>query len=135
MKRILEWLRVGEPIPRWAQLATLGVAFLVFGFGLWWQSAGLLGVGAVVLCVQLQTCWVGARSRRHHANDVRIEPRHRRKPVTETAEGSQPERWRAHPEYADLPSSADALVNEMLSTGRYALLLRPEMSRHLDRDH
>ena len=27
------------------------------------------------------------------------------------------------------------LVEEMLQMGRYALLLRPEMNRHLDRDH
>ena len=43
--------------------------------------------------------------------------------------------WLAEPEFAGLPDSPDALVDEMLASGRYALLLRPEMNLHLDRGH
>ena len=42
-------------------------------------------------------------------------------------------RWLAEPQFAGLPDSPDALVDEMLASGRYALLLRPEMSQHLER--
>ena len=48
---------------------------------------------------------------------------------------TQPADWLAEPQYAGLPDSPDALVDELLASGRYALLLRPEMSQHLERGH
>jgi len=99
----------------------------------------LFGVGAAVLCVTLPSL------RRNAADDI--------EPVAAPPDGPRqaggnhvvdelenrarplPKRWLAHPEFASLPDSADALVEEMLAMGRYALLLRPEMNRHLDREH
>jgi iron(II)-dependent oxidoreductase len=53
----------------------------------------------------------------------------------ETRSQPIPPRWAGHPEFGELPDTADVLVDEMLEMGRYALLLRPEMNRHLDREH
>ena len=134
-RRILDWLRVGEPVPRWAHWTIFAIAIVVFVCGLSWQNAGLLGVGAVVLCLHLRTCW--SSPKRHPFQETRSQQRNRQVLAVESEERTQPlpKRWLAHPEFADLPESADALVDEMLVTGRYALLLRPEMNRHLDRDH
>jgi iron(II)-dependent oxidoreductase len=63
----------------------------------------------------------------HHA--------HQSRGGSDPASPPLPKRWLGHPEFAELPESTDALVEEMLSSGRYALLLRPEMNRHLDREH
>ena len=134
-RRIRDWLRVGEPVPRWAHWTIFAIAIVVFVCGLLWQNAGLLGVGAVVLCLHLRTCW--GSTQRHPLHETRGQLRNRHVMALEADERAKPlpKRWLAHPEFADMPESADALVDEMLATGRSALLLRPEMNCHMDRDH
>lgn len=139
MKRLKYWLRLGEPATTWAQWAIGSISFTVFACGLWWHNASLLGVGAVVLVALLRFGWSGAE--RERASE-RVLPRiiehhhaHQSRGGSDPASPPLPKRWLGHPEFAELPESTDALVEEMLSSGRYALLLRPEMNRHLDREH
>jgi iron(II)-dependent oxidoreductase len=137
MARIREWLRLGEPVSRWALWATGGIALVVFATGLWWHNASLIGVGAIVLVALLRFGWPEAGRRREELHVSRNErwPRTRQENQSEVRPQPLPPRLPGHPEFGDLPQSADALVREMLEMGRYALLLRPEMNRHLDREH
>jgi len=139
MTRISNWLRIGIPAAHWTRWVIVGVGGTVFILGLWWHEFGLFGVGAGVLCVMLPSFGPsGAES--PAPPPAPHSSAHRpvgHRPVVELEERSRPlpKRWLAHPEFAALPESADALVDEMLAMGRYALLLRPEMNRHLDREH
>jgi gamma-glutamyl hercynylcysteine S-oxide synthase len=117
-----------------SQLATAVLAAAVFSCGLWWHQAFLLGGGAVGLCVAFRS--FGERIE----EDRRGSPPSRgrqRTPAAEAAERpkSPPPDWLAEPEFAGLPNSPEALVHELLVSGRYALLLRPEMRQHLERGH
>jgi iron(II)-dependent oxidoreductase len=137
MARIRELLRLGEPVSRWALWAISGMALVVFAVGLWWHNASLVGVGAVVLVAMLRLCWPEAGSRRKVTRVAGGErrPRTRQDSESEVRPQPLPPRSTGHPELGEIPQSADALVHEMLEMGRYALLLRPEMNRHLDREH
>lgn len=139
MLQIRNLLRIDRPTAQWARWTIGGIAVTVFVCGLWWHHAGLLGVGAVVLVAFLR--W---HSPTESAGDRRQEPSRANRPgerppapQEEKEEHSKPlpARWLSRPEFAKLPESANALVDEMLAMGRYALLLRPEMSRDLDREH
>src|SRR3990172_8853815 len=135
MTRIREMLRFGEPVSTWARWAIGGIAAVVFVGGLWWHQPSLLGVGAVVLVAYLWASWpdpVKGPTAQHST-----ERRPRARQSSEADERHQPpaKRLPGHPEFAELPQSADALVDEMLAMGRYALLLRPQMNCHLDREH
>ena len=134
MNHITSTLRVGEPSAQWTRWVVAFVAAAVFSVGLWWHHAGLLGVGAVVLCICLRWQWPDGQRR---VSDTTRNTRFRGRAATDSEPPSPPlpKRWLGHPEFADLPESTDALVDEMLAMGRYALLLRPEMSRHIEREH
>ncbi len=141
MSRIVKLLRIGKPVSTWVSRTTGVIAAVVFVCGLWSHNASLLGVGAVVLVTFLWASWCDMtnefdRSPSRHGVR-RPNPRHVSEPASEAAEHLEPPAKQA-PGYAELvesPKSTDALVNEMLSSGRYALLLRPQMNRHLDREH
>jgi gamma-glutamyl hercynylcysteine S-oxide synthase len=116
-------------------MGTAIIAAAVFSCGLWWHHAGLLGGGAVGLCVafrsfgeQIEEDRRAAPPNRSRKNSQRASER------TERPDAPAPG-WLAEPEFAGLPDSPDALVDELLASGRYALLLRPEMSQHLERGH
>jgi iron(II)-dependent oxidoreductase len=140
MNRIGEWLRVFAPKTVWSRWAVAGIGATLFLCGVWWHQASLLGVGAVVLCVVLSSFRPTevdhekppAKASRHAANRTK-----KIRPSEESVDDSRPvpSRWLAQPEFAGLPHSTEALVHEMLAMGRYALLLRGDMNRHLDRKH
>lgn len=129
-------LRFGEPFSTWARRSVGGVALAVFAAGLWWHNVALVGVGAVVLVALVWAEWTIAEDARESESYLPSKlplPRHRAEPQEQPR--PLPKHVPGHPEYGVLPSTADALVNDMLANGRYAILLRPEMNRHLDREH
>jgi iron(II)-dependent oxidoreductase len=110
----------------------------VFVCGLLWQNANLLGVAAAILCFTLRRAWDGAKNatssptqqggrKREHENNAGF--------IREAASESQASRERdpvdalTQPNCA--PRSTDALVDELLVSGRYALMLRPQTKQHL----
>jgi iron(II)-dependent oxidoreductase len=115
-------------------MGTAIIAAAVFSCGLWWHHAGLLGGGAVGLCMAFRSFGEQVEEDRRNPLPGRSRPR---KQTAEPAERTDapPPSWLAEPEFAGLPDSPDALVDELLAGGRYALLLRPEMSQHLERGH
>jgi formylglycine-generating enzyme required for sulfatase activity len=117
-----------------SQMGTAIIAAAVFSCGLWWHHAGLLGGGAVGLCVAFRSFGEQVEEDRRAAPPGR---RRRENRPTEPVDrpDAPPPGWLAEPEFAGLPDSPDALVDELLASGRYALLLRPEMSQHLERGH
>jgi iron(II)-dependent oxidoreductase len=128
------------PASDWSKWSIVGVGATVFVTGLWRHEIGLIGAGAAVLCFMLPSFRrKAAVGMAPPVVEPRIGPRRpgESQPAVENEAFSRPlpKRWLAHPEFATLPESADALVEEMLAMGRYALLLRPEMNRHLDREH
>jgi iron(II)-dependent oxidoreductase len=141
MKRIVEFLRIGKPVSTWVSRTTGAVAAVVFVGGLWSHNSSLLGVGAVVLITFLWASWCDMTNEFERTpsriGERRPRIRHGAEQATDAQEHPQPlaKRVPSQPESVEIPQSTDALVNEMLSTGRYALLLRPQMNRHLDRDH
>jgi formylglycine-generating enzyme required for sulfatase activity len=117
-----------------SQMGTAIIAATVFSGGLWWHHAELLGGGAVGLCVAFRAFGERVEEERRTTPLGRSRPRTRPAEPVERADAPQPG-WLAEPEFAGLPDSPDALVDELLASGRYALLLRPEMSQHLERGH
>jgi len=120
----------------WAELARRGapwlsaaVAATVFVCGLLWQSGSLLGIGAALLCIGLRQ--VGAPSQ---PSSPRRERRHA-DASTDGQELTDQPRIIERLQSQSTPSSTDALVDELLATGRYALLLRPETKQHLTQLH
>ncbi len=115
----------------WSQWLSFAVAATVFVCGLLWQSVSLLGAGAVVLCLVLKQLGGGTkqeftenRERRRETPTTREEQRSEESPrVLERLQS-----------YAS-PQSTDGLVDELLVTRRYALLLRPETKQHLTQLH
>src|SRR4029079_3906058 len=124
-----------QVVSRWSIVA---VAVSVFVCGLVWRNANLLGVGAAILCFVLRRAWDNTsndapnrsqRGVRKHEGDrsarlVRNEESERpvgseRDPVEEFSHRTSP------------PKSTDALVDDLLTNGRYALMLRPETKQHL----
>ncbi len=122
-------------ISRWS---TVAIAIAVFAYGLCWHSAALLGVGAVLLCFVLRRAWnetthlaPSREQRRNRRHDSKLPIRAMREVESEqplpTDRNTTEERaCRVHP-----PKSTDALVEELLAHGRYALMLRPETKQHL----
>jgi iron(II)-dependent oxidoreductase len=120
------------------------VAGVVFVCGLLWQHAWLLGGGAAMLCLVLR------RVSGPTEEEISAAPRNRRR-TTDRGAGSQrelankddgiPSHSMPVPRSSDpveqnpLPGSTDALVDELLADGRYALLLRPETKRHVSQVH
>jgi iron(II)-dependent oxidoreductase len=131
MSRFRKWFQIKQG---GAQMAIAIIATAVFSCGLWWHHAGLLSGGAVGLCMAVRSFGEQVEEERRNAPRRRS---HQAKPAaepTERTDAAQPG-WLAEPEFAGLPDSPDALVDELLASGRYALLLRPEMSQHLERGH
>ena len=141
MSRIVQLLRIGKPVSTWVSRTTGVIAAVVFVCGLWSHNSSLLGVGGVVLVTFLWASWCDMTNefeRSASRSGVRRpKTRHSSEPAAELTEHPQPPTTHAsvHTEPVEMPKSTDALVSELLSTGRYALLLRPQMNRHLDREH
>jgi gamma-glutamyl hercynylcysteine S-oxide synthase len=144
MTKKRQWLQVKHPGARWGIAA---VAAIVFLCGLLWQRADLLGGGAVVLCLVLRR--VGSSDDQHTAarrrQRRRFNERHHEQ-EGDDAESGNPipgderrlplsPRVLERPELAGAPKSTDALVDELLDTGRYSLLLRPQTKQHLTQVH
>jgi iron(II)-dependent oxidoreductase len=138
-----DWLRFSSRKTRWAACA---VAAIVFLFGVFWHHAGLLVGGAVALCFVLRRV-----SEKANPEDAAAENRHRRRPHDHrpgtkhvahdngngninTADESAP-RVLNRSTHSGLPRNTETLVDELLATGRYALLLRPETKKHLTQTH
>jgi iron(II)-dependent oxidoreductase len=135
MKR---WIDFERSRTRWA--VTVGAA-VVFAGGLWWQHAYLSAGGAVVLCFALRRIVSDARGA--SSSGKRRSSASRRQPHdtpadygaastnrNESAYGAEQPRQKS--ERNGHPKNTDSLVEDMLATGRYALLLRPETKRHLN---
>jgi formylglycine-generating enzyme required for sulfatase activity len=110
-------------VRNWTQWLSAAVAATAFLCGLLWQSATLLGGGAVALCIVLRR--LNVRSEIQSPGKRRSEER----PYSEQPPVHQ--RLQQNPS----PVSTDALVDELLATRRYALLLRPETKQHLTQLH
>jgi iron(II)-dependent oxidoreductase len=132
-------------LPRTSKRWTIAaIAALVFVSGLWWHSAMLLGFGAVALCFVLRrvSSEEDAADVAHSRQRRRASERHT-KGTTSAADtaattdhrAETPARVVSRTAHSGLPKSTDALVDEMIATGRYALLLRPETKRHLTQMH
>jgi iron(II)-dependent oxidoreductase len=121
-----------------ARWAIAGVAAIVFLCGVLWRHAGLLGVGAVLLCLVLRRVSDDAeqpsKSRRQsrRTSDQRLPDSDE---DTASSPGQQPgvasRPALDRPSSIGSPKSTDALVDELLYHERYALLLRPEAKQHL----
>ena len=120
-----------DGVRAWSQWLSAAVAATVFACGLLWQSASLLGGGAVVLCLVLRQFGDGA------AQELETNRNERRSASDANEENGNGERPRALERFQPntAPLSTDALVDELLATRRYALLLRPETKQHLTQLH
>jgi formylglycine-generating enzyme required for sulfatase activity len=120
-----------DRIPRWLMT---GVSAIVFTCGLLWQNPVLLGGGALGLCVACGTALPRSPINTRSFSDLISG-----KTSDETpGEGPRHEPTTAPaplPRVSTIPKALDptgsSLVESMLATGRYALLLRPETCRHL----
>jgi iron(II)-dependent oxidoreductase len=137
MNRWFHWVDFERPRTRWA---VIGVSALVFAGGLWWHNAILSAFGAVVLCFALRRVvsnvrhgagsgsWRFRRSNRR-AHDTPAD--HIPGNVSHSGNVHGTDRPRQNKEPGGHPRNTDSLVEDMLATGRYALLLRPETKKHL----
>jgi iron(II)-dependent oxidoreductase len=128
--------------PHWPIAA---LAIIVFLCGILWQHAGLLGLGAVILCFVLRR--VDNKSNRtrapfiaDNADSSIAAHRSQEEGLNDDERGDRPNaglppRVLDGPAELDLPQSTDALVDDMLAKDRYALLLRPETKAHLTQAH
>jgi iron(II)-dependent oxidoreductase len=145
MHRWLDWFGLMQPASRWS-IAVIAAA--VFLCGVWWHHVGLLSAGAVVLCLVLRRVSSDSGNETNASNRPRRRPADRadRRAADEPDAGASPKtddelptraqmRMLHRMEHNGLPRSTDALVEEMLATGRYALLLRPETKKHLMQGH
>jgi iron(II)-dependent oxidoreductase len=127
-------LQFEDPATRWT---IAGVAAVVFLCGLLWQSVALLGGGAVVLCLVLRRVSKPGSERRTSSSEARRNVRGTDQASENGHASHDPTRAAATAQLlerngaAGLPKSTNALVDEMLTTGRYALLLRPAAKQHL----
>ena len=137
-----DWLSFSQRSTRWAVGA---VAVIVFLFGILWHHAGLLVVGAVALCFVLRRVSSNEANPESVTTENRQPRRHHgRRAATTTAhesngdsngESDHAPRGLNRAVHHGLPKNTDTLVDELLSTGRYALLLRPETKKHLTQLH
>ena len=107
------------------------IAAFVFVCGLVWQNASLLGVGAAISCLVLYRVGTddapaipgAAQNDGGRREEARV-------PSDRPSIGDRP-RVVEPPQRNIAPRTTDALVDELLANGRYALLLRPETKQHL----
>ncbi len=142
MSKQRNWLQIDHPGARWGVAVIAAVVFLC---GLLWQRAELLGGGAVVLCLVL---WRVGEKSEQEASWKRHRPRTSERGAGNDAVAatngrvscqepcsSLPPRMQERPGQAGTPRTTDTLVDELLATGRYSLLLRPETKQHLAQIH
>ena len=110
------------------------IATMVFLCGLFWKQPILLGAGAAILCMVIQS--VGETAEEQRAAAARAASRRtRRQPADGADSRQQPQvRTSTRKKSSGVPSNTSDLVNELLATGRYGLLLRRETNRHLTPD-
>ena len=104
---------------QWLIIAVSATAFVC---GLLWHSVSLVGGGAAVLCFVLFR--LGSIKKQSAIGQPREQSR------TNVATKERPrdlDQFQPPPS----PKNADSLVDELLATRRYALLLRPETKQHL----
>jgi iron(II)-dependent oxidoreductase len=133
MNQPRRWFCAGHPCALWV----MGVAAaIVFFVGMLWDNDGMLGGGAAVLCLVAYAVgnWVGRLSPSVHRELQMRGPGNRPQPAAPDVrqhERQSPPRSVTGSGSDGPPRSSDALVDDLLSTARYALLLRPEMKEHL----
>jgi gamma-glutamyl hercynylcysteine S-oxide synthase len=125
-----------DGIRTWSPWLSAAVAATVFVCGLLWQSISLLGGGAALLCIVLKQ--IGGAQ----LNQFQSSRREKRRPTSAGTHSSsnQDNQQEQSPSPNRLqsnqpPQSTDGLVDELLATRRYALLLRPETKQHLSQLH
>jgi iron(II)-dependent oxidoreductase len=125
--------------------AAAAVSAVVFTCGLFWHNAVLLGGGAALLCFALRR--VGGDE--NSPTNPRAEKRPGRGPSLQIGDdepGETPSdsdgraaaraaRVLGRSDQPGAAKSTDTLVDDLLGTGRYALLLRPETKQHLTQTH
>ncbi len=116
-------------IRNWTQWAGAAVAITVFACGLLWHNPSLLGGGAVALCLALRPTGIY-----YDAGSKREMPRPSKSTKGESPAESNTQLLEQLQANAT-PQSTDGLVDELLASGRYALLLRPETKQHLTQLH
>jgi formylglycine-generating enzyme required for sulfatase activity len=117
-----------DSVPNWSGWLIAAVAAIAFACCLPWQTASLLGGGAVVLCLVLRKFVGGA------VTQEQVATQSAQRNATATTQGSgaiEKPRVSERLQPNDSPPSTDALVDDLLATRRYALLLRPETKQHL----
>jgi len=110
------------------------IATVVFLCGLFWKQPILLGASAAILCMVVRS--VGENVEQQRAAAARAAAkRTRRQPTAREETQDQPQvRTSTRKKPANAPANTNDLVNELLTTGRYGLLLRRETNRHLTPD-
>jgi iron(II)-dependent oxidoreductase len=129
---------VGQTVSRWSIVA---VAASVFVCGLVWRNANLLGAGAAILCFILRRAWDNI-SDDNPSHEQTVNRRNENFGPVRVLRANVSERQISSEKVADdslaqhdgPPRSTDALVDELLTNGRYALMLRPETKQHLSQN-
>jgi iron(II)-dependent oxidoreductase len=128
----LRSFQVADPVSRWT---IAGIATVVFLCGLLWHNALLLGGGAAMLCLVLRRVSepVDNRSNSPFHAQRRCTDRPAENGPTQASElqNVQKPQFTGHASGGVNPTSTTALVDDLLASGRYALLLRPEAKQHL----
>lgn len=117
-----------DRIPRWIITGISGIVFLC---GLAWQNPLLLGGGALGLCV---ACGTALKPTPFVTKSLRnLLPGSEKEPPGNSQPSPAPEAGFPSPSRARVEheTSSISLVETMLATDRYALLLRPETCRNL----
>lgn len=113
-------------IRNWTHWAGAAVAVIVFACGLLWHNPSLLGGGAVALCLALRQSGEGREPRPKRESPRTAKTTGSEAPLDETTHVLEKLHSNA------TPQSTDALVDDLIAFGRYALLLRPETKQHLN---
>jgi iron(II)-dependent oxidoreductase len=125
-------------VSRWSIVIIAGAVFVC---GLLWHNANLLGVGAVLMCFLLRRAWQDSEAPARRAKNRRAKLNSKNKPdlprdeARELADQYEEQAAEESSKRHEPPRSTDALVDELLANGRYALMLRPETKQHLTQFH
>jgi iron(II)-dependent oxidoreductase len=139
MNGLRHWLIGKRAATQWVSTAVAGTVFV---YGLVWQQAALLGLGAVTLCFVLRRIGGEAAAAKESSPVRRFSRLTAELPTggEEPAAGgrspaprgaARAARWLERTGPDGGPSSTDALVEDLLANNRYALLLRAETKQHL----
>jgi iron(II)-dependent oxidoreductase len=119
------------------RLSVVAIAASVFVCGLFWRNANLLGLGGAILCFTLRRALdVGTReapdrSQKNGKLHEKSGSRSARNDVSESQAANERVPLDRSSQRSSAPKTTDALVDELLAGGRYALMLRPETKQHL----